>query len=81
MQDILSWCAFLLTVAPGIVIAARVRPRWTGWAFVALTAGALTWIAAAYLAQNYALLTQSIVITIVNCLGIYRWLICKGEGT
>jgi hypothetical protein len=81
MQEILSWCALVLTIAPGIVIAARVRPRWMGWAFVALTAGALTWIAVAYLEQNYALLAQRIAITMVNCLGIYRWLICKGEGT
>src|SRR5436190_383191 len=39
MQEILRWCASVLTVVPGIVIAARVQPRWTGWAFVALRIG------------------------------------------
>ena len=75
MQEILRWSASLLTILPGIVIAARFGPRWIGWAFVALTAGALIWIAAAYLAGDYALMAQSIAITVTNALGIYRWLI------
>jgi hypothetical protein len=37
--------------------AARVRPLWIGWAFAALTAGALIWIVTAYLAKDYALRT------------------------
>lgn len=80
MQEIFRWCASLLTILPGIVIAARVRPLWMGWAFVALTVGALTWIAVASLTQDYALLAQNIAITIINCLGIYRWLIWKGNA-
>ncbi|HEU5274212.1 MAG TPA: hypothetical protein VFU97_11165 [Xanthobacteraceae bacterium] len=80
MQEVLRWCASLLTILPGIVIAARVRPIWTGWAFVALTAGAIVWIAVASVAQDYALLAQNIAITVINCLGIYRWLIWKGNA-
>ncbi len=75
MQESLRWCASLLTILPGIVIAGRLRPRLVGWAFVALTAGALTWIVVAYLAKDYALLAQSIAIAVTNTLGIYRWLI------
>jgi hypothetical protein len=55
MQEILRWSASVLTIVPGIVIAARVRPLWTDWAFVALTAGA-----------DYALLAQNIAITIIK---------------
>jgi hypothetical protein len=80
MQDVLRWCASLLTIIPGIVIAARVRPSWMGWAFVALTAGAFIWIAVASMAQDHALLAQNIAITIINCVGIYRWLIWKGNA-
>jgi hypothetical protein len=80
MQETLRWCASLLTIVPGIVIAARVRPVWMGWAFVALTAGALIWIAVASLANDLALLAQNIAITIINCVGIYRWLICKANA-
>jgi hypothetical protein len=49
----------------------------TGWAFVALTAGAIIWIIAAYLAKDYALMAQSIAISVNNGLGIYRWLIWR----
>jgi hypothetical protein len=77
MQEILRWCASLLTILPGLVIAARVRPRWTGWAFVALTIGAITWTAVAYVAKDYALLSQNVAITLINIIGIYRWLIWK----
>ena len=79
MQEILRWCASVLTIVPGLVIAARVRPRWTGWAFVALTIGALTWIAVAYFSKDYALLSQNVAIMLINTLGIYRWLIWKGR--
>jgi hypothetical protein len=77
MQETLRWSASLLTILPGVVIAARLRPLWIGWAFVALTIGAVIWIAAAYLAKDYALMAQSIAITVTNSLGIYRWLIWK----
>jgi hypothetical protein len=80
MQEILRWCATVLTIAPGLVIAARVRPIWMGYAFVALTIGAVTWIVVAYLAKDYALLSQNVAITLINTLGIYRWLICKGRA-
>jgi hypothetical protein len=78
MHEILRWCASLLTILPGIVIAARVRPRWMGWAFVALTIGAAIWIVVASLTKDYALLAQNVAITLINTLGIYRWLIWKG---
>lgn len=80
MEEVLRWCASLLTILPGIVIAARVRPLWMGWAFVALTAGALIWIATASMAGDYALLVQNIAIAVINCIGIYRWLIWKGKA-
>jgi hypothetical protein len=80
MQETLRWCASILTIVPGIVIAARVRPIWMGWAFVALTIGAITWIVVAYLTSEYALLAQNVAITLINTLGIYRWLIWKGAG-
>jgi hypothetical protein len=77
MQESLRWCASVLTVLPGLVIAARVRAQWVGWAFVALTVGAVTWIVVAYLAKDYALLSQNVAIALINVLGIYRWLIWK----
>jgi hypothetical protein len=77
-QEALRWFGAFWTIAPGLVIAARVWPRLMGWAFVGLTIGSLIWIVAGYLSSDYPLVAQSGTITLINSLGIYRWLIWKG---
>jgi hypothetical protein len=72
------WLASLWVTGSGLVIAARVRPLLMGW--VGLTVGSLLWIAVGYLSADYALLVQNVVITLINMLGIYRWLIWKGQA-
>jgi hypothetical protein len=77
--ELLRWTASIITMGAGLVLAARVRPRLIGWAFVVLTAGSLIWIGIAYLTGEYALMAQNIVLTLINVFGIYRWLIWKGK--
>ena len=79
MEETLRWAAAAFTIVPGIVIAARARPLFVGWAFVGLTVGALLWILIGYLTRNYAILAQNVAIGIINTLGIYRWLIWQGK--
>ena len=79
MQEFLRWFGFVMTMGPGLVIAARVRPRLMGWAFVGLTIGSLLWMVAGFLAADYALVAQNVAITLINFFGIYRWLIWKGK--
>jgi hypothetical protein len=78
-QQVLRSMGFIMTIAPGLLIAARLRPRLTGWAFAGLTIGSLFWIATGYLASDYALIAQNVAITLINMFGIYRWLIFKGK--
>jgi hypothetical protein len=77
--EILRWVASIVTMGAGLVLAARVRPRLMGWAFVVLTAGSIIWIGIGYLSEEYALMAQNIVLTLINLFGIYRWLIWKGK--
>ena len=79
-QDVLRWLGSIMTMGPGLVIAARVRPRLMGWAFVGLTVGSLIWILAGYLVADYPLIAQNVAITLINIFGIYRWLIWKGKA-
>jgi hypothetical protein len=37
MGDILRWATSVGTIGAGLILAARVRPRITGWAFVVLS--------------------------------------------
>jgi len=78
-MDVLRWIASLTTMAAGLVLAARVRPRLMGWAFVALTLTSMAWVLIGYFAEEYALMAQNIVITFINIFGVYRWLIWKGK--
>jgi hypothetical protein len=51
-----------------------------GWAFVGLSVGSLLWIVVGYLSKDYALLAQNVVITLINTLGFYRWVIWRGKA-
>jgi hypothetical protein len=77
--EFLRWVASVITMGAGLVLAARLRPRLIGWAFVVLTVGSLIWIGISYLSSEYALMAQNIVLTLINLFGIYRWLIWKGK--
>jgi hypothetical protein len=79
IPEILRWTASALTMGAGLVLAARVRPRLIGWAFVVLTVGSLIWVGVGYLNQELALTAQNVVVTLINVFGIYRWLIWKGK--
>jgi hypothetical protein len=79
LPEILRWAASVITMGAGLVLAARVRPRLIGWAFVVLTLGSLIWIGIGYLSGEYALMAQNIVLSLINVFGIYRWLIWKGK--
>lgn len=79
IPEILRWTASVITMGAGLVLAARVRPRLIGWAFVALTVGSIVWIGVGYLNGEFALMAQNMVIMLINLFGIYRWLIWKGK--
>jgi hypothetical protein len=79
MDEILRWVATAGTIGAGVVLAARARPRITGWAFVVLSAASIIWIIVGYLTAEYALMVQNVVVTLINLFGIYRWLIWKGK--
>ena len=78
-MEALRWIASLATMAAGLVLAARVRPRLMGWAFVVLTLGSIAWVLIGYVAEEYALMAQNAVLTLINIFGVYRWLIWKGR--
>lgn len=79
MDQALHWAAAAFTIVPGIIIAARARPLLVGWAFVGLTVGSLLWIMVGYVTGDYAIFAQNVAISIINTLGIYRWLIWQGK--
>src|SRR4051812_50115807 len=78
--ELLRWTASVITMGAGLVLAARVRARLIGWAFVVLTAGSLIWIGVAYLNGEYALFAPKIFFFLIKMFGFYPRLILKGKN-
>lgn len=72
--DLAGWIAPAATMIAAMMTAANLGARVTGWGFVVFTVGSLGWIAVAVASgQNNLLLTNGFL-TLVNAVGIWRWL-------
>ena len=77
MTDVIQWAATLSAIIAASLIAAHLSQKVTGWAFVIFTASSLLWIWFAAAEDDHGLLVQNLVLTAINLLGIYRYLIRK----
>lgn len=72
--DFAGWIAPAATMVAAMMTAANLGARVTGWGFVVFTVGSLGWITVAVASgQNNLLLTNGFL-TLVNAVGIWRWL-------
>lgn len=75
--ETVRWCATLTGIIAAVMVSLNLGARITGWGFVIFTASSIAWIYAGYLDDTPSLVTQNIVLTIINIVGVYRWLIRK----
>ncbi|MFS0735664.1 PRC-barrel domain containing protein [Sphingomonas sp. 1P06PA] len=74
MEDIAGWIAPAATMIAAMMTAANLGARVTGWGFVVFTVGSLAWIAVAVGSGQQNLLLANGFLTLVNIVGIWRWL-------
>lgn len=74
MNDIASWLAPAATVVAAIMTAANLGAKVTGWGFVVFTVGSICWCIVALATGQQNLLLTNGFLTLVNALGIWRWL-------
>lgn len=77
MIDAIQWAAALTAIVAATLIAAHISIRFTGIGFVIFTFSSVAWIIFAGIEGDHGLLMQNIVLTGINLLGIYRYLIRK----
>ena len=77
MSDFLSWFAMTSGIIAAIMISIDAGRKITGWGFAVFTASSLSWVAVGVLDGELPLGLQNVVLTGINLLGIYRWLIRK----
>jgi hypothetical protein len=74
MEDYAGWIAPIATMAAAMMTAANLGTRITGWGFVVFTIGSVAWIIVAVATGQTNLLLSNAFLTLVNIVGIWRWL-------
>ena len=74
MEDAAGWIAPIATMIAAMMTAANLGPRVTGWGFVVFTVGSLAWSTVAIATGQANLLWTNGFLTLVNLVGIWRWL-------
>ena len=75
VADLAGWIALAATTVAAIMTASNLGARVTGLGFVVFTVGSLSWITVAAIGGGQPqLLYSNIFLTIVNLIGIWRWL-------
>ena len=80
MQSLLEWSATLTGIFAAITVSLNLGARITGFGFIVFTVSSLCWVTVALLSRETPLAIQNGVLFIINCIGIYRYLIVKPGG-
>lgn len=73
-MDAAGWIAPIATTIAAMMTASNLGSRVTGWGFVVFTVGSLAWSAVAIQSGQANLLWTNGFLTLVNVVGIWRWL-------
>lgn len=74
MQDLAAWIAPLATMIAAMMTAANLGSRVTGWGFAVFLVGSIAWSVVAILSGQTNLLLTNLFLTLVNIVGVWRWL-------
>lgn len=74
MESIAAWVAPIATMIAAVMTAANLGARVTGWGFVVFTLGSIAWSVVAIATGQQNLLWTNGFLTLVNGIGIWRWL-------
>lgn len=71
---IVQWIAPAATMIAAMMTASNLGARMTGWGFVVFTAGSVSWALIGASTGQASLQATNIFLTVVNLVGIWRWL-------
>ena len=77
MISALEWFATIAGIIAALMIAADISRRVSGFGFVLFTFASIAWILYGTLDEEGGLLTQNLVLFVINLIGVYRYLIRK----
>lgn len=74
MEEAAGWIAPIATMIAAMMTAANLGARLTGWGFVVFTVGSIAWTTVGFASGQTNLVASNGFLTIVNLVGIWRWL-------
>jgi hypothetical protein len=74
VQELAGWVAPAATMIAAMMTAANLGARVTGWGFVVFTLGSICWSILGAGTGQQGLLVSNVFLTLVNLVGIWRWL-------
>lgn len=74
IADLAGWVAPAATMIAAMMTAANLGPRITGWGFIVFTVGSIAWTTIGILEGPTNLVVANSFLTVVNLVGIWRWL-------
>lgn len=74
LEFVAGWIAPVATMIAAMMTAANLGARVTGWGFVVFTIGSISWSLIGLGSGQMNLLATNAFLTIVNLVGIWRWL-------
>lgn len=77
MKEILGYVAMLSGTIAAVMVSSNLGRKVTGYGFIIFSFSSVTWIVYASQDGEAPLILQNAVLTIINLVGIYRWLIIK----
>lgn len=79
MIQFLEWLAMATGIIAAITISMDLGRKITGFAFIVFTVSSVSWVIVGIAQGEPPLTVMNVVLTIVNLVGIYRWLIRKAD--
>jgi hypothetical protein len=74
LENIAGWVAPAATMIAAMMTAMNLGARVTGWGFVVFTLGSICWTIVGLTSGQTNLIAANVFLTLVNLLGIWRWL-------
>ena len=74
METSLTWVAPVATIIAALMTASNLGAKITGTGFIVFTVGSVSWLTLGMIRDDSALLWMNVVLTVLNLIGIWRWL-------
>ena len=74
MNSIAEWVAPIATMIAAMMTAANLGARVTGWGFIVFAFGSIAWTIVGMASGQTNLIATNAFLTLVNVVGIWRWL-------